>query len=113
MKNKKFEVPRGEFQEFFVEWLFDNGFDGYGYIEDSDNKNKTERGGFENSIFIINPYYWGDDENIMLEPNFVFKPLGLEIRWYKYPMRSAYSNMEISLDDIKEIMKSCTESMKN
>ena len=113
MKNSRFEIPREEFQDLFVNWLYGNGFDGYGIIEDTTNVNKTDRGGFENETFLINPYYWGDDEKIMCEPNFIFKPLGVEIRWYKYPMRSAYSNKNITYDEMKNILNACKESLTN
>lgn len=83
----RFNIPREQFQKLFGNWLFDNGFDGYGYLENNIDRDKTDRGGFENDVFLINPYYWGDDEKIMYEPNFKYKPLDLEIRWYKYPMR--------------------------
>ena len=115
----EFKIPRGiteddfAIQDMFVEFMDEIGLDGYGYVKnDKLEEYETERGGFENDIFIINPYYWGEDENIMEEPNFVFKPTGLEIRWYKYPLRDAYSNKEIKLEELKEILKKCKESMK-
>lgn len=115
----KFEVPRGisedDFiiQEMFIEFMYEIGLDGYGYIENDKLKEyKTERGGFENNIFVINPYYWGEDESITEEPNFIFKPTGLEIDWYKYPLRDSYSNKEFNLKEFKDVMKKCKESVK-
>ena len=90
--NLNYKMSRDEFQNRFAEWLEGNGFDGYGYYDNQDHKNVTDRGGFENDIFLINPYYWGDDEEIAEQPNFVYKPKNIVIEWYKYPFRSSYSN---------------------
>ena len=97
--------PREDYQEAFVEFLFNNGFDGYGY------RDVKERN-FENGTFIIRPYYWGEDEDIAALPNFVYKPTGLEISWYKYPMRDAYSNQDIDIDTFKQIIAECAKSLK-
>ena len=45
-------------------------------------------------------------------PNFEFKPTGLQIKWYKYPMRDAYSNMDISVEEMKYILAGCAASMR-
>ena len=114
----RFAVPRGIgeddfiWQETFIEFMDEIGLDGYGYVENDElEKYKTERGGFENNTFIINPYYWGEDEEVMKEPNFVFKPTGFTIDWYKYPLRDSYSNKEITLEELKEILRICKESV--
>lgn len=97
--------PRIEYQNVFQEFLFSNGFDGYGFSPDG----KRE---FENDTFIIRTYYWGEDEAIAELPNFVYKPIGLEIDWYKYPMRDAYSNQDISVDEFKKILDECAKSLQ-
>jgi hypothetical protein len=38
-------------------------------------------------------YYWGDDEGEAAKPNLSFK--GIEVRWYKYPMRSSTTNVKM------------------
>lgn len=111
MKNANFEIDREQIQDLFVEWLYDNGFDGYGYYDNQEHENITDRGGFENEIFLINPFYWGEDEDIQDKPNFVFKPMNIEIEWYKYPMRSAYSNKRVTHGDMKRILATCKASI--
>lgn len=97
----------------FIEFLENNNFDGYGFYEGKELKEyETDRGGFENDIFLINPYYWGEDEDIIKQPNFLYKPTGYEIEWYKYPMRGAYSNKDISFNKYLDILKHCQESME-
>lgn len=96
--------PRKVYQDAFCKFLSANGFDFGGW-------RGTERG-YENDVFVIRPYYWGDDEEVAALPNFVYKPAGVEIRWYKYPMRDAYSNMDISVGAFKEILRHCAWSMK-
>ena len=96
--------PREEYQEIFQQFLYDNGFDGYGIRDNGDRE-------FENDTFIIRAYYWGEDEKKAELPNFVFKPTNLEISWYKYPMRDAYSNQDISIEAFKDIINKCVESL--
>ena len=104
----KYQVePREDYQNVFCQFLSDNGFDGYGVYK------HNNEWGFENDIFIIRPYYWGDDEEKIALPNFVYKPTKLEISWYKYPMRDAYSNQDISLEDFSIILEECSKSMSD
>ena len=100
-------VPREEYQDAFVDFLFSNGGDGYGYFDKADKS-----GCFENDTFIVRPYYWGEDEAVARLPNFVYKPTGLEIRWYKYPMRDAYSNMDVGIDEFCTILQACADSLR-
>jgi len=44
-------------------------------------------------------------------PNFLFKPTGLRIEWYKYPLRDAYSNQEITAKDFNKIIIRCIKSL--
>ena len=98
--------PRSEYQNIFIEFLMNNNFDGYGFIY-----GRKERD-FENDTFIIRPYYWGEDEKKQELPNFVYKPTGLEISWYKYPLRDAYSNQDIILEEFQKIVDDCDRSLK-
>lgn len=44
-------------------------------------------------------------------PNFFYKPEGIEIRWYKYPLRDAYSNTLLTKEKLWEIFEMCIESI--
>lgn len=101
--------PRGDYQDAFFAFLDANGWDGHAIRVDDLVDDPYV---FENDVFIVRAYYWGDDETIAELPNFVYKPTGLEISWYKYPMRDAYSNQDISLDAFVEILAKCERSMK-
>lgn len=46
----------------------------------------------------------------LLKPNFLYKPTGFKIMWYKYPLRDSYMNQNISLDEFKEILEHCVKS---
>ena len=110
----EFPIPdRETWQDTFWEY-FGNYFDYHAFYTEvvNDSKHLTDRGGYENDIFLINPYYWGEDEDIMMQPNFVYKPTGFEIQWYKYPLRDAYMNHNISLDEAKKIWERCIESIE-
>ena len=50
-------------------------------------------------------------EKKKLLPNFEHKPTGLKIAWYKYPMRDAYSNQNVDIDEFKRILDDCASSM--
>lgn len=45
--------------------------------------------------------------------NFWYKPTNLKITWYKYPMRSAYSNQNVDVDYINAVLDDCKNSMPN
>ena len=100
----KYKVPRDEFQNAFCEFLETIGFDHYGHSPCNEDH-------YENDTFLIRPYYWGEDEEIAALSNFVYKPTGLEISWYKYPMRDAYSNQNIDICEFKYILDHCLESI--
>lgn len=98
-----------------------------------------DKGGYENDTFYIRPYNWDgisysdcscglDDELEKLdlnmyeqgfhskdcdawETNFYYKPTGLKIEWYKYALRSAYSNQPIEGEIIALILEDCVKSV--
>lgn len=58
-------------------------------------------------------YPEGHTKKCLLEkPNFLYKPTGFEINWYKYPLRDSYKNQKISLKEFKKIIKDCIKSLK-
>ena len=63
---------------------------------------------FENDTFIVKPYDWSDnDDNAW---HFYHKPSGLKVQWYKYPLRSPYSNMEITHEQWRDVLVDCYNS---
>lgn len=115
--NSRGEYPiteRGHWQDLFIKYFVDTGyFDGYGFYLNDNQEHKTDRGGYESNVFILNPYYWGEDDGIAELPNFVYKPNGLEIQWYKYPFRDSYTNHTISLERAEKIFARCLEDLQN
>ena len=107
------------------EWtgLCDLVCDSYGHAEDWMEQN--EMGGVTTDVFEINPYYWGDctcgaEENDedehhpdcrLLVHNFIYKPTGFCIDWYKYPFRDSFMSENLSCDEIRQIWKACITSM--
>lgn len=120
----KYPVKR-DWEEHFIPLMEKLHLDYHGYYHERyyskenetvdnemyDSSFKTDRGGFENDTFVINPYYWGDDESIMEEPNFIYKPTGYHIDWYKYPFRDSYANKELSESEFKDIVEQCIKSL--
>ena len=100
--------PREEYQDAFCDFLHANGWDSHAIRGDGFEAQYE----YENAVFIIRAYYWGEDEEKAALPNFVYKPTGLEIRWYKYPMRDAYSNQDVGVEDFVKMLDDCERSMK-
>lgn len=103
-------------------------------------KETFDIGGYENDTFYIRPYNWNgisyedcscglDDKLeelgyskykhgfhskhcIAWETNFYYKPTGLKIEWYKYPLRSAYSNQVLDRNILEAVLKDCVKSVK-
>lgn len=44
-------------------------------------------------------------------PNFHYKPTDYRLSWYKYPMRSAYANQDLSYKEFRGILVKCAESL--
>jgi hypothetical protein len=107
------KVDRG-FQDQFCDFLKEIGLDGYG----SDGTGK----GFENDVFAVRPYYWGECENDVDDcdcehckrlalPNFEFKPTEFCMDWYKYPLRDAYSNVGLTSKMLRDMIHECLKSV--
>ncbi len=109
---ERYPVDRQKTQKLFERFFAKYGLDGYGYPEkgslfDGAMQNKNGDAVIDNECFSIRPYYWGEDEYIAALPNFVFKPGKVEIRWYKYPMRDAYSNIPLDERTVREMLTAC------
>lgn len=108
-----YEVPRGQWQNRFGQFLDRIGCDGYGHV-DQNNPYINDRGGITTEMFTINPYWWGDDDNIeeCEKPNFIYNPTGFTLSWYKYPLRDSYSNQELTYKEFDDMLKDCERYMK-
>lgn len=67
---------------------------------------------FENDVFELRPYYWGDDEDKAHLPNFRHKKSGLEIRWYKYIGRGMTVNNHVCPNCFFNIFAECMNSLR-
>ena len=63
---------------------------------------------FENETFQIKPYSWGEEPN---DWHFWHKPSGLKVYWYKYPLRGASANMEITHAQFRTVLYDCMNSI--
>ena len=96
----KFRMPRDEWQKYFCS--LDKECCGW------------SRSPRENDTF----YYkseaedtiWDKDGNY--QPNFIYKPSGFKMCWYKYPLRSCYANRDIDFDSFKKMVDACLTSLK-
>ena len=44
-------------------------------------------------------------------PNFLFKPTGFELRWYKYPLRDSYSSEPVTKQMLRKMVNECIRSL--
>ena len=47
----------------------------------------------------------------LVRPNFLYKPTGWSLQWYKYPLRDAYMTPGVSEEEYKKIMLHCLASV--
>lgn len=64
---------------------------------------------FSNDIFEFRIYHWDDVKN---DYHFHHKPSGFKIEWYKYPLRGAYCNMDITDSQFVDILNDCINSLQ-
>lgn len=110
----RFKVERGRREREFRKFLQSCGFDLLGNcIDRRDVRAIRRRGdfGYENETFILRPYYWGGNSRKMRRPNFVFKPTGYQLKWYKYPLRDSYANMNVTDEEFGSMLVKCIESV--
>lgn len=74
-----------------------------------DSKTDIEHLEFENNTFKITPYDWSEPKNP--EPNFIHKPSGFKLWWYKYPLRSPEVNFNITHEEFSCILYDCINSL--
>lgn len=48
---------------------------------------------------------------LLIKPNFLYKPTGFEIEWYKYPLRDSYMSENLSLPEFRLIIDRCIASL--
>jgi len=102
-----YEVPREEFEKVLIPFMEDLGVGSEGYDKEPDETYAT----FDNELFTIRPYYWGDDEEIEELSNFIYKPTDFQMQWYKYPLRDAYMNQNINIEQFKNTIEECRKSV--
>ena len=80
---------------------------------------------YECELFEIHPYWWGDctcgaddDENETTEhtvecrfrlPNFIYKPTGYMLEWYKYPLRDSYASDDLTDLEFYQMINNCIQ----
>ena len=68
---------------------------------------------YNNDTFEHHPYLWENDEEITKDYHFYHKPSGLKIQWYKYPLRDALCNMNITDNQFVDVLYDCINSLQN
>lgn len=95
-----YQVPRYINQELFDEILLNT------VRKEFDEEFKD----IINDVFELRHYDWNESNE---EPNFYHKPSGYKLWWYKYPLRGAEANMEISIKQFADILYDCKEAYQN
>lgn len=111
----KYQVSRDNWENKFAELLDTYELEYHGCVANkrlyrhSDTVLINDRGGIRTKKFEINPYYWGFDDTEIYIPNFIYFPKDYHISWYKYPLRDAYTNQDITFEEFCEIIDDCKE----
>ncbi len=100
-----YPIPRGKGYEEILEDLCKALEDDSGYGTH-----------FENDTFYTHPYCWCDKEDCPQcgtgkQFNFYHKESDTGISWYKYPLRDAYSNKELTKENLTSLILSCIDSL--
>ena len=71
---------------------------------------------FENHIFYTYPYCWCGNKGCPQcdtgeQFNFYHKESDTGINWYKYPLRDAYSNKDLTKEYLINLVTSCIDSL--
>lgn len=71
---------------------------------------------FSNDVFEMHPYCWCEKDECPQcgtgeQFNFLYKPTGYGINWYKYILRDAYATEEMTLRSFSEMMGACIDSL--
>lgn len=70
----------------------------------------NEGGFFQNEVFSMRSFYWGDDEAVASLPN--FKCGEFEATWYKYLGRSSTQSDSLTFEQWQDIFTKCYSSLK-
>jgi hypothetical protein len=67
---------------------------------------------YDNDLFEFHDYCACEKDTCLqcgtqTQPNFHFKPTGLKINWYKYPLRDSYSNQILEVESFKQMVLEC------
>ena len=104
-----YPFPRGDSKEpfkndhIFRKFLEDIGCDIYGYCFAPGRFNqfswRNESGGISTDVFDVSPR------------GFYYRPSDFRLSWYKYALRDAYSNRQISHEEFVSILDGCRKSI--
>lgn len=107
-----FGNPVGEYEcTDFIEALCESLFDEIDRIYWNKNQDTWDR--YKDPEFPgieFRPYYWGEEEEEAAKPNFKYKEV--EVRWYKYPFRSATVNVSMTEKQWKQWFDSCMKAIR-
>lgn len=72
---------------------------------------------YENDTFMMHQFCWCEEDTCKWcgknEPNFIFKPTGYKLWWYKYIGRGEESKGKLPLDWLKQCVESVTKEKDN
>lgn len=99
---RAYSIDRNEYEEIFFE-LVNKLF--------KDPDNDVYCSDFENDVFAYHYFRYSEDTDDDT-PNFVYKPDNVEITWYKYPLRDSFCSHDLTVDQFKDMINKCIESIE-
>lgn len=108
----EFPIEREDFNNDWQRFTEAANLHWYGFANiDCKIPHDGENDWHENEVVRVMSYYWGDDVERSRLPNFIHKPTGLEIQWYKYPFRDSYASKQITPKEWADIIDDCIASV--
>jgi hypothetical protein len=95
----------------FEETIYKNACKKFGFNYDDGGYGVHCTCGLNNSYDIWLETHNHTNTCSLVLPNFTHKRSGFSIKWYKYPFRDSYMNMDLSKKDIVKIFKECAQSI--
>lgn len=100
------ELDRDLLQDVFWQGLAYVGYDSHGLPMVVSAKLSVTKASLpaHDDLFCVRPYWWGDPDSPKATlPNLEVPSADLKVMWYKYALRDAYANREVTPEEMVRI----------
>lgn len=112
-KQRPYTAPSKESMEEGIEWRILRALTKTDCLGFTDSESRNDSGGFEDGVMSIRPYDQEGDGERAARPNFLFKPSGFNMRWYRFPWIRTEISENLSIGEIRRIWRLCIDHLLN